>query len=61
MIVSRQLDNASIITAKRIALRYGVLTTLYNGFSNLEIDGDSKVIIDCYDKKKVIYLVQLFF
>ena len=48
---SRQLGNASIITAECIALRDGVLTVAYNGFSNLEIEGDFKVIIDCYNKK----------
>ena len=40
---SRHLGNALII----IALRYGVLTAVYYEFSNLEIERDSKVIIDC--------------
>ena len=39
---SRQLGNASIITAKCIALRDGVLTAAYNGFSNLELKGIPK-------------------
>ena len=35
-----------------IALRDSVLTVTYNGFSNLKIIGGSKVIINCYNKKK---------
>ena len=31
-------------------MRDGVLTAICNGFSNLEIEGDSKVIIDCYNR-----------
>ena len=27
------------------------LAAIYNGFSNVEIEGDSKVVIDCYNKK----------
>ena len=52
MVVSRQLGNASIITAECIDLRDSVPTATYNGFSNLEIGGNSKVVIDCYNKKK---------
>ena len=32
--------------------RDGVLNTKNNGFLNLEIEGDSKVVIDGYNKKK---------
>ena len=35
---------------QNIALRYNVLTAIYNGFINLEIEKDSKVIIDYYNK-----------
>ena len=38
---SRHLGNTSIITMECIALKDG-----------LEIEGDSKVIIDCYNKNK---------
>ena len=49
---SRHLGNALIITAECVALRDGVLVVTNNGFSNLEIEGNSKVIIDGYNKKK---------
>ena len=48
---SRHLGNASIIMAECVALIDGILVATYNGFSNLEIEVDSKVIIDCYNKK----------
>ena len=35
-----------------MALRDGVLTIRLNGFFNLEIEGDSKVIINCYKQKR---------
>ena len=47
---SMHLGNASILTAKCVALRDGVLAARYNGFPDLEIEGDSKVIIDYYNK-----------
>ena len=43
---SRHLGNASIIMVECVALRDGILVATYNGFSNLEIEGDSKVILD---------------
>ena len=58
---SRHLGNVSINTMECVALRYYVLAAKYNDFSNLEIEGDSKVIIDCYNKKKVVHLVQLLY
>ena len=48
---SRHLDNALIITTECGALRDGILATIYNCLSNLEIEGNSKVVIDCYNKK----------
>ena len=51
MAESRHLDNASIIMMECVALRDGILVATYNGFSNLEIEGNFKVIIDCYNKK----------
>ena len=41
----------SIIIAKCVALRDGVLAPIFNGFSNLGIEGDSNVIIDCYNRR----------
>ena len=62
MVVSKHLANASIILTECMALRDGVLTVKKKkiGFLDLEIKGDSKVIIDCYNKKKK-NLVQLFY
>ena len=34
-----------------MTLRDGVLATRDNGFLNLDIEGDSKVIIGCYNIK----------
>ena len=54
MVESRHLDNASIINAECVALRDGVLAAILNGFFNLKIEGDFKVIINCYNKKSSI-------
>ena len=32
-------------------MRDDVLSAIYNCFTNLEIEGDSKVIINCYNKR----------
>ena len=42
-------------------LRYGVLGAKNNGFLYLNIKGDSKVVINRYNKKNIIYIVQLFY
>ena len=34
-----------------MVLRDGVLATKNNGFLTLEIEGDSKIVIDCCNKK----------
>ena len=47
---SRHLGDALITTAKCGTLRDDILATIYNGFSNLMIEGDSKVVIYCYNK-----------
>ena len=60
MAANRHVTNASIIIAGCTALRDGFLVAKKNGFLDLEIEGDSKVIIDRYNKK-IIYLVQLFY
>ena len=52
MAKSKHLANNSIIIVECMALRHGILATKNNGFLNLKIEGNSKVIIDCYNKKK---------
>ena len=47
----RHIGNASIVIAEYVALRVDVLAAIYNYFTNLEIEGDSKVIIDCYNRR----------
>ena len=47
---SGHLGNASIIITDCVALRDGVVVAKNNGFLNLEIEGNSKVIIDCYNQ-----------
>ena len=33
-----------------MSLRDGILATRNKGYSNLEIEGDSKIVIDCHNK-----------
>ena len=47
----RNLDNSSIITAECMALRDGILAAKMNGYSNLEIEGDYKLVMDSYSKR----------
>ena len=47
---NRHSSNASIINVECMAFREGVHTTKYYSFSNLENEGDSKIIINCYNK-----------
>ena len=58
MIASRHICNALIIITEYMALRDDMLVAKNNGFLNLEIEGDLKKVIDCYNKK-VIFLVLL--
>ena len=51
VIRNRYLGNDSIIITKCVDLRDGNVITIYNDFSNLNIEGDHKVIINCYNKK----------
>ena len=48
------MGNVSIIIAECMAFRDGVLAAKNNGFLNLEIKGDSKVVIDSCNKKSNI-------
>ena len=54
MATSRHMSNASIIIAKCMTFRDSVLAAENNGLLNLEIEGDSKVVIDSYNKKSNI-------
>ena len=44
------MSNASMITVECMTFRDCVSTVKKNGFLNLEIEGDSKVVIDSYNK-----------
>ena len=46
----RHLGKSSIIIIECITLRYEILAAKNSGYSNLEIEGDSKIVIDCYNK-----------
>ena len=61
MIISRHLDNASIIIVEYMTLRDDILAFKNNEFLNLQIEWDSRIVIDCYNKKKVIFLVLLYY
>ena len=43
-----------------MVMRNDVLIIRDNDFLNMETERDSKIIINCYNKKKV-YIVQLFY
>ena len=51
MSACRHLGKASIIVAKCMVLRDGILATKNNDFLSLEIEGDSKIVIDCYNRR----------
>ena len=54
MVASRHISNVLIIIAECMALKDDMLTTKNNEFVNLQIEGDSKIVIDCYNKKSNI-------
>ena len=47
----KHIGKASMIVAECMALRDGILAAKNNGFLSLEIEGDSKIVIDCYNKR----------
>ena len=51
MAACRHIGNSSNIVVECIALKDGMFATKRKGFLNLEIEGDSKIVIDCYNKK----------
>ena len=46
----RHLGKSFIIVIECVTLRDEILATKNSGYSNLEIEGDSKILIDCYNK-----------
>ena len=52
---NRHLDNTWIFIMECVALRDSVLTATHNDFINLDIEGDSKVIIDYCNKKSILF------
>ena len=55
MVVNRHISNASIIITEYMTLRDDISVIKNNEFLNLEIEGDSKIIIDCNYKKNNIH------
>ena len=51
MDVCKHIGNFLIIIIECMMLKDGMLAIKKNGFLNLEIEGDSKIVIDYYNKK----------
>ena len=51
MVACRYIGNSSIIVIECMALKDYMLAVKRNGFLNLEIEDDSEIVIDCYNKK----------
>ena len=60
MDASRHMSNVSIIIEECMTFRDDLLVVKNNEFLNLEIEGDLKVVMDDYNKKKVIFLILLY-
>ena len=52
MDASRHISNVSIIIEECMTFRDDLLVVKNNEFLNLEIEGDLKVVMDDYNKKK---------
>ena len=50
MAAYRHLGNTSIIIVECMVLRDSILAAKNNGFLSLEIEGDSKIVIDHFNK-----------
>ena len=50
MAACNHIGNSSIIVVECMALRDGMLAAKKKCFLNLDIEGDSKIVIDCYNK-----------
>ena len=55
------ISNFLIIVIKYMFLRNSMLIAKKNGLLNLEIKGDSKIAIDCYNKKITIHSSIFFY
>ena len=51
MAACRHIGNSSVIVVECMPLRDDMLPTKRKSFLNLEIEGDSKIVINCYNKK----------
>ena len=49
---NKHLGHASIITTECVVLRDGILASKLDGFSNMEMERDSKITIDRFNKKE---------
>ena len=50
MTTCKNLSDCSIIVVLCMTLRDEILATKINGYSNLEIESDSKIVIDSFNK-----------
>ena len=53
---NKHLGHASIITTECVVLTDGVIAVKLYGFSNMEIERDSKIIIDRFNNNIYIYI-----
>ena len=51
-VACKHIGKSSIIVAEFLTLRDDILAAKNKGFLDLEIEGDSKIVINCYNKKK---------
>ena len=51
MAVCKHVGKSSIIVAECMALRDDILAAENKGYSNFEIEKDSKLVIDCYNRR----------
>ena len=61
MVANRHISNISIIIAKYMVLKDDMLTAKNNRFLNLKIEDDSKLLKIVIIKKKVIFLILLYY
>ena len=54
MAAYKYVGQSSIIVAECMTLKDDIQTSKSKGYSNLEIEEDSKIIIDCYNKRITI-------
>ena len=51
MVARKHVGKSSIIVAKCMTLRDAILAAKNKEYSNLKMEWDSKIIIDCYNKR----------